>query len=162
MKRIIAAILLLCIVFSGCSSNNMSGENSDKQKTGTIYLYGEKHNDEEIMTLELELWQQYYNEQGMRHLFVEYSYYTAQLLNQWMQAEDDEILEKIFRAWDGTSAGGEANRNFLKAIKETCPETVFHGTDIGHQYNSIGAKYLMILKNRALKIRKNTGLPRKP
>ena len=86
-----------------------------------------------IMALELELWQKYYNEQGMRHLFVEYSYYTAQLLNQWMQAEGDEILEDIFRAWSGTSAGGEANRNFLKAIKETCPETVFHGFINGWQ-----------------------------
>ena len=45
MKRIIIAILLLCIAFSGCSSNNMPEESSDKQKTGTIYLYGEKHNN---------------------------------------------------------------------------------------------------------------------
>ncbi|MBE6882769.1 MAG: hypothetical protein E7489_07175 [Ruminococcaceae bacterium] len=150
MKRIIAAILFLSIVFSGCSSNNVPEENSDKQNTGTIYLYGEEHNNEKVMELELKLWQQYYNEQGMRHLFVEYSYYTAQLLNQWMQEEDDEILEDVFRAWDGTSAGGEANRNFLKAIKETCPETVFHGTDVGHQYNSIGAKYLYELKEKGL------------
>ena len=147
MKKIIAAVLFFCLIISGCAPEETP---KTQKENGTIYLYGERHNDERIMALELELWQKYYNEEGMRHLFVEYSYYAGELLNQWMQAEDDEILDDIFLSWRGTSAGGDDNREFLKAIKETCPETIFHGTDIGHGYNTLGARYLYRLKEQGL------------
>ena len=37
-------------------------------------------------------------------------------------------------------------KNFLKQIKERYPETVFHGTDVGHTWKSTGARYLAYLE----------------
>ena len=39
---------------------------------------------------------------------------------------------------------------FYRTIKEQCPETVFHGTDVGHQYDSTGARYQDYLEERGL------------
>ena len=33
--------------------------------------------------------------------------------------------------------------DFYKSIKEQYPETVFHGFDVGHQYNTTGTRYLI-------------------
>lgn len=115
-----------------------------------IYLYGELHSRPYIVELELQLWQNYYHEYGMRHLFLEDCYFTAQILNLWMQAEDDTLLDLIFAAIKGTHGGSEVKRNFYKSIKETCPETVFHGTDVGHQYDSLGTWYLSYLQEHGL------------
>ena len=92
------------------------------------------------------MWQSYYHDQGMRHLFVEHSYFTAQLLNIWMQEDDDSILMDIYNDWFGTQAYTENTLDFLRTIKETCPETIFHGTDVGHQFNSTGKRYLEYLE----------------
>lgn len=86
----------------------------------------------------------------MRHLFVEYPYYTAQLLNEWMKAADDTILEEIYGDWEGTMAQQESVKNFFLTIREECPETVFHGTDVGHQYQTTGKRYLERLKEAGL------------
>jgi len=112
---------------------------------GQIVLYGERHGDPALYATELALWQAYYD-QGMRHLFIEYPYYTAEFLNLWMEAEDDTILNEVYRDWAGTAAQNEANRAFFQAIKEQCPETVFHGTDVGHQYQNTGARYMEYLR----------------
>ena len=56
-----------------------------------LYLYGESHGSQAVLDRELELWREYYA-QGMRHLFIEYPYYTAQLLNEWMAAEEDTTI----------------------------------------------------------------------
>ena len=37
-------------------------------------------------------------------------------------------------------------KNFLKQIKEQYPETVFHGTDVGHTWESTGPRYLAYLE----------------
>ena len=36
---------------------------------------------------------------------------------------------------------------FLRKIKKNCPETVFHGTDIGHQFDTTGKRYLEYLES---------------
>lgn len=113
--------------------------------SGQIVLYGERHGDPVLYATELELWKGYYA-QGLRHLFVEFPYYTAEYLNLWMKAEDDAILNEVYRDWRGTAAQNEADRAFFQAIKEQCPETVFHGTDVGHQYQTTGARYLEYLR----------------
>ena len=56
---------------------------------------------------------------------LEDGYASAQLLNQWMQAEDDTLLNEHFKAVQGTMGGSEVYRTFYKQIKQNCPETVF-------------------------------------
>ncbi|MBQ3911600.1 MAG: hypothetical protein II694_01340 [Lachnospiraceae bacterium] len=116
-----------------------------------IHIYGEMHGLEEYYDVEIEIWSWFYAK-GCRDLFIEYPYYTAEFLNLWMKAEDDEILYQICRDAAGTVAGeSEANLVFMKTLKRDFPETVFHGTDVGHQYNSTGKRYLEYLKNEGLK-----------
>lgn len=112
---------------------------------GEIYLYGEEHSKQSILDKELSIWGEYY-EKGMRDLFVEFPYTDAQFLNLWMQADDDELLDLQFKDWGGTEGGTEVEKNFLKQIKEQYPETVFHGTDVGHTWESTGPRYLAYLE----------------
>ena len=112
---------------------------------GQIYLYGERHNEAEILEEEFELWNDYYHDDGMRHLFVELPYYTAEYLNLWMQEDDDTILEEIY------GEKPEVKLDFYRKIKEECPETIFHGTDVGHQSQTIGQRYLQDLESKQMK-----------
>jgi hypothetical protein len=81
----------------------------------------------------------------MRHLFIELSYFTADFLNIWMHEENDDILEQLYKDWEGTSMHSEDVLDFYKKIKSQCPETVFHGIDVGHQFQSTGQRYLKYL-----------------
>ena len=133
-------LFLLLVLLAGLIWNNV--------KTGTeaqIYLYGEEHSKQSILDKELSIWGEYY-EKGMRDLFVEFPYTDAQFLNLWMQADDDELLDLQFKDWGGTEGGTEVMKNFLKQIKEQYPETVFHGTDVGHTWESTGPRYLAYLE----------------
>lgn len=116
-----------------------------------IYLYGESHAREEIMQYELKEWQNYYHNHGFRHFFVEYPYYTSLLLNMWMKDDKDDILLAVYDNWAGSLAHCEATLDFYRSLKATCPETVFHGTDVGHQYTTTGAMALRILEERGMK-----------
>jgi len=127
----------------------VSNENIISQYNGTIYLYGEKHGDEKIINREYIIWKAYYNE-GLRHLFVELPYYTAKYLNLWMTDKDDSKLNEIYTDWKGSAAYNINTLEFYKKIKASCPETIFHGTDIGHQYLSTGKRYLNYLENNCL------------
>lgn len=117
---------------------------------GKLYLYGEIHSEEKILEKELELWQEYYTNYGMRHLFIETSYSKAQLLNLWMQADNDEILDIVHEDGKGTQGYSQQAKSFYQQIKAQCPETVFHGTDVGHQYDTTGQRYLQYLKEQQL------------
>ncbi|MBQ8536556.1 MAG: hypothetical protein IJ461_04040 [Clostridia bacterium] len=116
---------------------------------GQIHLYGERHGDAQMLAKELSLWEEAYKA-GQRHLFVELPYYTAQYLNQWMQAENDDILDAIYCDWRGSASHAPQVKGFYQAIKARCPETVFHGTDVGHQYQTTGARYLAELEQQNL------------
>ena len=125
-------------------SFNLSPDVSLPDKTGEIYLFGEEHSNERILDKELELWKGYYDT-GMRDLFVELPYYDAFFLNEWMKAENDELLDALFVEMDGTAACTPPVHDFYKRIKKEFPETVFHGTDVGHQYDTSGARCLEYL-----------------
>ena len=131
---------LLMILLAG-----MTVANIQRGLTSQIYLYGEEHSQQRILDEELEIWGGYYA-RGMRDLFVEFPYFDAQFLNLWMKADDDELLNLQFQDWQGTQGGTEVMKNFLKQIKERYPETVFHGTDVGHTWKSTGARYLAYLE----------------
>ncbi len=136
--------------------NNIS-ESADEELVieetthGKIYLYGEAHGIKKILDREIELWNDYYTNQNMRHLFIESPYYTAEFLNIWMQSDTDEILDDIYNDWTGSQAHNPDIKDFYKTIKEKYPETVFHGTDVGHQYHSTGQRYLDYLSELGLK-----------
>lgn len=140
------------LLFGACSGGSIKKEVeiTTTPSTGKIYLYGEFHDVEKILEKELELWQDYYNNQNMRHLFLELPYYTAEFLNIWMKSDSDEILNGINDDTVGTNMHGENFLNFYKTIKENCPETVFHGTDVGHQYSSTGKQYREYLEENGM------------
>jgi len=117
---------------------------------GKIILYGELHAIEEIYDKEFELWYGHYHDDGMRHLFYEVGYSTAEMLNIWMHEENDEILDLLHRFWSITALDNLHIKEFFKKIKAECPETVFHGTDVEHQSSSIGAEYLSYLRRNGL------------
>ena len=122
----------------------------EPQPQGNIYLYGELHEREQILNKEFELWYDYYHNENMRHLFYEAPYYSAGFLNLWMKAENDEIFDELFAEVRGTAMGSALTRNFFERIKKECPETIFHGTDIGHQHNTTGQRYLIYLRDNGL------------
>lgn len=127
MKRTgIAALCALCLLLSACSPAPAPEEVPlpPTPAPGQIYLYGEAHAVQRIMDRELELWSGYYD-QGMRHLFVENSYYGAEFLNLWMQSDSDEILDALYRDWEGSLSHDPAVRDFYIELKRQCPETVF-------------------------------------
>lgn len=138
MKLTIRFALALLVAMSVAMGGASFAETPE---TAQIILYGERHGEQMILDKELALWQGYYDG-GLRDLFVEFPYYTAALLNQWMQAEDDAILEALYADWEGTAAHVPATLDFYQRLKAACPETVFHGVDVGHQHDTTGARYL--------------------
>ena len=132
---------------------------------GMIYLYGEYHGDPYTMWLELEAWGRLY-EKGVRHLFIEYSYADAQLMNLWDPSKNENMYEVLYPFIPDTEINTEESGSnqdessgddeevtyglqhyFLKKIKEQYPETVFHGIDIEHYYETLGATYLLYLES---------------
>ncbi len=156
-RKILLIVFVVLMIFTACNkteqveSDNVSKEITleeyfikNEKPNNQMYIYGEIHGADSILEAEYEFWQRYYND-GMRHLFVEFPYYTAQFLNIWMEEDNNEILDLIFSFTEGTSGNTDSSYNFFVKIKENCPETVFHGTDVGHQADSIGARYLRYL-----------------
>ena len=147
---IIAALLLLILFQKWYASREIAREPYYPSNTATIYLYGEYHGKQEYLDKEFELWKFHYEQNGMRDLFIETEYYTAQMLNIWLHEPDDEILNVIYHNNEGTLVHTEAQLDFYKKIKKECPETVFHGTDIGH-IPETGAWYLDYLEEHGMK-----------
>ena len=131
-----ALVLMLALAAPGAAA-------AVQPETGRIYLYGETHADPACLEQELAAWDGYYHELGMRDLLIEVPSYTAQFMNLWMKAEDDAILSRLFEDWEGTAMHDQGVWDFYKSIKEQYPETVFHGFDVGHQYNTTGTRYLI-------------------
>lgn len=150
--------LLLALIIALAACNNSSADKIASksaqptkeaplvtQASGSIYLYGEVHGVAKIIDKEYELWSEFYHIEGMRHLFVEMPYFTAEYLNLWMQSDNDDILEEIYDDWEGTASHNPYTKAFYKKIKGECPETIFHGTDIGHQDETTGNRFLSYL-----------------
>ncbi len=153
MKKIILLILIFssCFLITGCTdTSNNKTEPETTKSTATAYLYGETHGVPAILEKEFELWNNYYQNNEMRHLFIEFPFYGAEYLNLWMQSEDNSILDEIFNDVKGTAADTPETKEFFIKIKENCPETIFHGIDVGHQYQTTGERYLNYLTQNNL------------
>ena len=108
MKRTIICLLALCLLFTGCTFCNTAQSSETPANTeflpktsdaaeelteepspepmpvhskGQIWLYGKNHSDPKCLKKELEIWDTFYAE-GMRDLFIEFPFYTAELLNE--------------------------------------------------------------------------------
>ena len=147
--RPLVVLLFLLLTLTSCSKTPPLQPQPLSTATGQIYLYGEQHGVKEIIDEELRIWGEYYLNENMRHLFIEYPYYTAELLNIGMQSESDEIIESIYGDWQGTMAQNPNILEFFKQIKRDYPDIIFHGTDVGHQYTT-GTRYLAYLVNDGL------------
>ncbi len=137
------------LLLSSCVHQDVQQESTLKEKK--ILLYGEQHGVEPILNKEFELWSNLYHKKGYRDLFVELPYSAAELLNIWMKESDDNILEQLYQDWKGSLSHNRATVQFYQKIKKDCPATVFHGTDVGHQYNTTGVRFLKYLESKGLK-----------
>lgn len=151
-RKSVISICVLLILFIGLNYYFKSDKEIDYIPSGvepSITLYGEAHGVEEYYDIELSEWEKNY-QLGMRNLFIEMPYYTGQFLNMYLESENDEILYQLYDDLEGTSQHTQLFLDFFSAIKEKCPDTIFHGTDIGHQYASTGQRYLEYLKEQGL------------
>ena len=142
-KGIIAAVIVVVVLIFG-GYFVMWSVTKSRNTSGEIFLYGEIHSAEGILEKEFELWSSYYQNDGVRDLFVELPYYTAEYMNLWMESDNDDILDALYQDWAGTAMYSQ-EVIFYKRIKNECPETVFHGTDVGHQYDTTGKRFLEYL-----------------
>ena len=145
---IILIAAMLFILLAGCypAAKQEPGLQAE-QISDQIFLLGELHGQESFFQKEFEIWSAYYNEYGFRDLFLEFPFYTAEYLNIWMQSDNDDILNMLYQDWEGSAARCPEELDFYRRIKEDCPETVFHGTDIGHQFYSTGERFLEYLSS---------------
>lgn len=135
-------IFTMVIAISACQNNS-----AETEKPAKIYLYGEEHGTKEDTDKEFSIWKDYYDNYGMRNLFLEVPNYVAGYLNLWMDEEDDQILE-ILRDQYKFSQGNKLKHygKLFRLIKTQCPETVFYGTDISSLSNdTLGKPYLRLL-----------------
>ena len=110
--------------------------------TGQIYMLGEEHFNKYHLELQLEFWDTFYNEHGMRYLFIEYEFSYAELLNMWMRGERDEILDVVENRV--LAAFEEKNREYIvetlmefyNRIKNEFPETIFYGLEVEYTNSS--------------------------
>ncbi len=154
--KTIAAFMILGLVVIASFALSAFDRNQDVYPTENtkIRLYGEAHGAKEYYDIEVALWKSYYDK-GDRALFVELPYYTAEYLNLWMREDSDEIIDQIFADIQGTQSGNAYYYEFWHEIKESCPETVFYGTDVGHQYDVTGKRYLEYLADKGLEKSEN-------
>lgn len=145
------AILIVVIITAAGFVLDMNDKTADvyPDDNTLIRLYGEAHGAKMYYDIEFDLWKGYYDD-GFRDLFVELPYYSAEFLNVWMKEDSDELIDLFFEEIQGTQSGNEYYNEFFHEIKELCPETVFHGTDVGHQYDTTGARYLKYLEDHDL------------
>lgn len=64
-----------------------------------------------------------------------------------MQSDSDAIIDAIYNDWTGSLSHNPDVMDFYKQIKLQCPETIFHGTDVGHQYKTTGERFLKTLRD---------------
>lgn len=154
-KAILACIIIIILVVTALALDALEPTTDVFPGESTVIsLYGEAHGYKKCYDAEFEEWRRFYNE-GCRNLFMELPYYSAELLNVWMHEDSDELLERWFEEIEGTLSGNKYYREFFLEIKSSCPDTVFHGTDVGHQYDTTGARYLKYLEDNGLENSEN-------
>jgi len=138
------------MLLTACSNTEDNNQDQKHEMTGIIHLFGEVHAERQLLERQLEIWDNFYHNYGMRHLFMERCYATAQFLNMWMQADDDTILYELFDSWYGSAEHSPYVLAFLRNIKENFPETIFHGTDVAHQPHLTAERFLQYLRDNNL------------
>ncbi len=146
LKKLFSLLLSICLLVL-CSSSPAYAETAG---SGNIFLYGETHADPDCLEKELSAWTEHYA-RGVRDLFIEVPFYSAEYLNLWMHSDTDELLDFFYEALEGTQTHYPCVYDFYRKIKSGFPETVFHGTDVGHQYATLGAAYLTLLESEGRK-----------
>jgi len=141
-KKGFLLVLALSIIAMACASIETRMEKS----TGQIFLYGEAHGVPRIMERQLEIWHEYYHNRNMRHMFIEFPFFTAELLNIWMQSDNDDILYEFFHNWDGAGTL-RYYVEFFRSIKREFPETIFHGINVTSGFCSQGRRFLQYLQD---------------
>lgn len=159
MKNKIKTIIAFTLLFAVCAVaiildlNDKSNDVYPTSKT-KIMLYGESHGAKEYYDAEIELWQGFYKD-GLRDFFIELPYYSAEFLNVWMKEAGNALLDTWFEEINGTLSGNGYYYDFFCQIKKNYPETVFYGTDVGHQFDTTGVRYLKYLEDNGLKDSEN-------
>jgi len=161
-RKVLAGVLLAVLAFTlaGCTNPELHPAEFEASlrarraelvartpSTGQIHLFGERHGTAAHLNKQFELWHDFYTNHDMRHLFLEMPFFTAEFLNMWMRADDDYFFDAVFADLRGTLAYNAHTKGFLRRIKTYLPETVFHGTDVGHQYWSTGARFISFLRD---------------
>lgn len=159
MKNEIKTIIAFTLLFAVCAVAiifDLNDITSDVYPTDDtkIMLYGESHGAKEYYDVELKLWKDCYAD-GLRDLFVELPYYSAEFLNVWMKETSNDLIDTWFEEISGTLSGNRFFYDFLCGIKSACPSTTFYGTDVGHQYDTTGARYLKYLEDNGRKSSEN-------
>ena len=151
IKSIIAFTVLAITVAAGfvLDAGDKSTDVYPDQDT-QVRLYGEAHGSKIYYDIEFEHWKECYD-RGYRNLFVELPYFSAEFLNFWMHEDSDELLDVFFEEISDTLSGNPDSKAFYKRIKEECPETIFYGTDVGHQYQTTGPRFLQYLEDHGMK-----------
>ncbi len=155
---ILIHMILILVSITGCGvvsktedqSTSVENQSASQLSKGHIYLYGEMHGESKILAKEFEIWKDYYTNQNMRQLYVELPYYSAEYMNLWMKSDSDEILDELYADWEGSAMHNTDVIEFYQKIKAECPETIFHGTDVGHQYNTTGKRFLKYLEDHQM------------
>ena len=158
IKTILVSVLFIvtCLCISVLDRMDRASDVFPDDKT-LIRLYGEAHGAKVYYDIEYQLWKENYD-RGSRSLFLELPYYSAEFLNLWMKEDNDELLDQWFSEISDTLSGNEYYREFLTELRTGCPETVFYGTDVGHQAETTGARYLQYLEAHGLKDTENYSL----
>lgn len=115
MKNKIKTIIAFALLFTVCAVEivfDLNDKTNDVYPTDDtkIMLYGESHGAKEYYDVELKLWKDCYAD-GLRDLFVELPYYSAEFLNVWMKETSNDLLDTWFEEISGTLSG---NRFFLR------------------------------------------------
>jgi len=146
MRKTLSVLLIVSMVVLCC----MAPAYTETAGSGNVFLYGESHADPSCLEKELAAWADCYAG-GIRDLFVELPFYSAEYLNLWMHSDTDELLEFFYNAMEGTQSHAPCVLDFYRKIKASFPDTVFHGTDVGHQFNTLGTAYLALLESEGRK-----------
>ena len=146
MKKLLSVLLTVSMFMLLCSAP----VHAETIGSGNIFFYGESHADPSCLEKELAAWSGCYAD-GMRDLFIELPFYSAEYLNLWMHSDTDELLVFFYDAMEGTQDHSPCVLDFYRKIKSGFPDTVFHGTDVGHQYDTLGAAYLALLESEGRK-----------
>jgi hypothetical protein len=120
----------------------------------SIYLIGEHHGIKATYDVELALVKYFNQTQGVRHIFWESGYCTAELINLYLKTGNTIYIEEILKQLKGTFSYSQNYYNFLQEIYRynlTLPENKrmeFVGVDVEHQRRT-GMYYLCQLLRAA-------------